>query len=207
MPRPAQPPEVRHAIRRERLVERLLLVIDDLLLDAGSFGELRIDEVIAAAGIARSTFYRYFEDKTELLLALSGTAVREVIEAADRLLALPPTATRDGVRELARETVGTFAAHVALLGALSELAASDRRAAAALRRSFGLAQQRAAARIAEAQRLGTARPDIDADAVAGWLTWMVERGMQQLVADAGDDQRLRLEHALADIIWFTVSGR
>ncbi len=183
------------------------MAIDDLLVEAGSFRAVTIDDVISAAGVARSTFYRYFDDKAELLLELSGSAVEEVIEAANRLLGSPTPSTREELLEVARETVAVFVRHRPLLLALSEQAATDPRAAATLRRSFGRAHQQASERIAAAQERGAARREIDADAVAGWLTWMAERGMHQLIGPADAPERERLETGLADIIWFTVFAR
>jgi AcrR family transcriptional regulator len=50
---------------------RLLAATEELLREGATFTELGVQRVTAQAGVARSTFYVYFSDKTELLLRLT----------------------------------------------------------------------------------------------------------------------------------------
>lgn len=43
-----------------------------------------VDDIVAEAGVARGTFYKYFSEKHDLLVALSIDAVRQAVEFADR---------------------------------------------------------------------------------------------------------------------------
>ena len=48
------------------------------------------------------------------------------------------------------------------------------------------------------------RKSIDADAAAGWITWMAERGMNQLVPTADVATRRKLATSMATIVWYGV---
>lgn len=56
------------------------------LLDAGArvlatrpFREVRVDDIVDEAGLAHGTFYLYFEDKEQLLLALASSCRDELV--------------------------------------------------------------------------------------------------------------------------------
>jgi len=46
---------------------RLLEVVQQLLDEGESFTEMSVERLVSEAGISRSTFYVYFEDKGDLL--------------------------------------------------------------------------------------------------------------------------------------------
>ncbi|MGE4425316.1 MAG: TetR/AcrR family transcriptional regulator [Solirubrobacteraceae bacterium] len=204
MPRPAQPLEERHAERRTRLTQRLTGIVERLLDGSTGFADLHIEVLIREARIARSTFYRYYDDKSDLLDALSATAIRHVADAAEALWALPPGASRDDLARATQGAVDAFSGHLGLLAAVADAAATDERAHARMQESFGAARRAAAAHITAGQQQGFVRSDLDPDTVAGWLTWMTERGMHQLFAGADPDERRVVVRSLVDIIWYTL---
>jgi AcrR family transcriptional regulator len=73
------------ALRREktriRLIESALGVFADKGADAPT-----IDDFIAAAGVARGTFYNYFRTTAELLSAVAGESSDEVLAVIDPLV-------------------------------------------------------------------------------------------------------------------------
>jgi AcrR family transcriptional regulator len=71
--------------RRSRLLESALTVFA-----RKGFHETRIDDVCAAAGISRATFYRYFDGKEALFDALVDVMSDEVIDIASHLEAVTP---------------------------------------------------------------------------------------------------------------------
>jgi AcrR family transcriptional regulator len=66
--RPAADPSRRAAVEAD-----VLAATERLLADGATFTELGVQRIAAEAGVARSTFYLYFRDKTELLLRLAAT--------------------------------------------------------------------------------------------------------------------------------------
>jgi AcrR family transcriptional regulator len=49
-----------------------------------------VDQILAVAGLSRRTFYKYFENRLELLVALSDRCATAVADLAERFAELPP---------------------------------------------------------------------------------------------------------------------
>ena len=194
----------RQQARREELVEQLLPIVEDLLDRPTSYLELPLEEIISRAGLGRSTFYRYFTDKNDLLLAISEPALDDILRAALGPWELGPTVTRAQLVKAMQTTVDSYRPHIALMNAMVEVSAYDARVKEKFLAGFGAAHAGIAERIAQGQADGYIRADVDADETAGWLTWMAERGMYQLVAHANNAKRDRLVDNFAGILWYAI---
>jgi TetR/AcrR family transcriptional regulator, ethionamide resistance regulator len=69
--------------RRAALQERLMGATVDLLREGNSYADLAIETIAARAGVSRTTFYDYFADKRELLLAFGDTLLKDTLEETD----------------------------------------------------------------------------------------------------------------------------
>lgn len=69
---------VRREKTRKKFIESALAVFAEKGPDAA-----QIDDFIAAAGVARGTFYNYFRTTAELLMAVAGEVSDEVIQVVD----------------------------------------------------------------------------------------------------------------------------
>jgi AcrR family transcriptional regulator len=69
--------------RREALQEKLMAATVELLGEGKSFADLSIEAIAAAAGISRTTFYDYFGDKRELLLAFGDALLKDALDETD----------------------------------------------------------------------------------------------------------------------------
>ncbi len=193
------------AARRGEIARRLLVAVEKLLADGESFTEVSVERLVGEAGVSRSTFYVYFEDKGDLLQVLTEDVMTEVIDAARGWWELPPEADRADVEAAMRVIGAAYRGHMTLMAAVVEASSYDAR----VRERFGeliqLARGEVASHIAEGQRRGFVRRDVDAEPVAGWLTWMAERGLYQLVRLADDEAGVeRLTGALTAIVWNTL---
>ena len=65
--------ENRHALRREKSIERLMHAALDLLKEK-SFNAVRVEDITARAGMAKGSLYMYFKGKEELYIR----AIREI---------------------------------------------------------------------------------------------------------------------------------
>jgi AcrR family transcriptional regulator len=80
----------RRARMRRKLVESALLVFAEKGVDASV-----IEDVIAAAGVSRGTFYNYFRTNAELLAAAIDELGNEVVDVIEsRVKAMPSPAAR-----------------------------------------------------------------------------------------------------------------
>ncbi|GAA5195892.1 hypothetical protein GCM10023322_63620 [Rugosimonospora acidiphila] len=108
--------------RRNSAEAEILAATQRLLIDGANFTELGIQQISAEAGVARSTFYAHFRDKTELLLRLAAT-MRETSFAIAS--AWEPTAGLDSLTEAFLGVVGVYREHAAVLRAVAEVATYD----------------------------------------------------------------------------------
>jgi TetR/AcrR family transcriptional regulator, ethionamide resistance regulator len=102
-------------VRRAAVQARVMDATQQLLREGHTYAELGIETIAARAGISRTTFYDYFADKRELLLALGAALVSEKLGDADEWL---PDGdhdrTREGLRHIVREIVRMYRDPVAL---------------------------------------------------------------------------------------------
>ncbi|HEX5366238.1 MAG TPA: TetR/AcrR family transcriptional regulator [Acidimicrobiales bacterium] len=78
-------PTARSTATRQRLLDAALEVFD-----RRGVHDARIDDVCRAAGVARATFYRYFDGKDDVLLALHDELAAEILRVADALGPVTP---------------------------------------------------------------------------------------------------------------------
>jgi len=193
----------RRAERRDVIRGQLLAALEELLAEE-RYTEVSVERIVGAAGISRSTFYVYFEDKGDLLRVLTEDVISELIEAARVWWDLPASASNDEVRAALRGLFDVYRRHEPLLAAVVETTTYDDRVRERFAAMMRTAIDGVAAHVRAGQRDGFVHPDLDAERVAAWLTWMTERGLLTLVAgsDAGAGERLL--DALTEIIWNTL---
>jgi AcrR family transcriptional regulator len=199
--------EERRSRRRARVTARLVDVVGELLVTHGSLHEITVEEILTVSDMSRSTFYRYYEDKIDLVLALGGHALVDVIAAAQAIWELPPGSGRDDVARAVRGAFAAYLPHTRLMAAALEVSTYDERAREHFGAAYAQAQDAIARHIRTGQRAGSVRADLHPEETAGWLTWMVERGMTKLVRDADPAQLVRLQESLTAVIWHTLYGR
>lgn len=192
------------AQRRDDIRAKLLAAVEQMLGDGESFTELSVERLVAQAGVARSTFYVYFEDKGELLRAWLSDITDSLDDSAKDWWGLDGGADRDDLRKALSSIVLTYRPHTNLMAAAFDAAAYDpavREAAMALmtHNAAGLRKH-----IKTGQREGFIDADLPAAEVAQWLTWMAERGLHQLVRGASDAAVEALIDAYTAIVWNTL---
>jgi AcrR family transcriptional regulator len=190
--------------RRDEARRRLLGVVAKLLEDGESFTEISVERLVSEAGMSRSTFYVYFEDKGDLLRAWFEDVTAEISDAATGWWALGPDATQAELRAALDQVVKTYKPHTTLMAATYDAAAYD----ASVRELVDgmMASNVAGLRkhIKAGQSAGFIDPTLPAPQTAAWLTWMAERGLHQLVRTAAGAELERLIDAYTAIVWNTL---
>jgi AcrR family transcriptional regulator len=206
---PLSPEEVdarRHAARRQEITQRILPIVEQRLSADGSYVTLKVEEILQEASLSRSTFYRYFKDKNELLLALIEPVLEDVRVAATRPLARTSAPTKAQLEADLAANFDVYLPHIPLLNALVEVSYSDPEIRARFQQGFAGVHDTIAGHIADGQAAGFIRPELRPGETAAWITWMAERGMTQLVAPADGTAQARLAESLATIVWHTLYG-
>jgi TetR/AcrR family transcriptional regulator, ethionamide resistance regulator len=194
-----------HSNRQDRRAawERRFLEATEQLLDEGqSFTDLSVDRLAGAAGTSRATFYVYFEDKGDLLRQLAKHVLVEVELAARRWWESPEKRDRQAMLAAMQAIIATYRKHRQLLSAVVEAAGYDKAVADdyyAMLRGIHTTTREI---IEQGQADGIIR-EMPADAVAGALTWMVERVCNQMMHHASADDE-DIARGLVEIIWATL---
>jgi AcrR family transcriptional regulator len=71
--------------KREQTKQGLINAAVELFIAKG-YDETTIDDIVAAADVAKVTFYYYFKSKEEIILAIKETSAQEVLSRAETLL-------------------------------------------------------------------------------------------------------------------------
>lgn len=188
---------------REALTARLRAVVESLLEDEGSsYTELTVTEICAAAGISRPTFYAYFEDKVELVRAIAADTIGELVDVSAIWLDAPKS-TRAELNEAMTQLFEAYTPHRRVMAAAAEVASYDAELHDAFIASMEAAARREAAHIAEGQRAGLVRAELQPLATARWLAWMTELGLRRAFAGRAKASPKAVA-AMTDIHWFTL---
>ena len=115
----------RRANHRASAEERILATAERLLSEGTSFTELGMQRIAAEAGVARSTLYGHFPDKSHLLTRMASKIVGMSFAAAGTWTPDGPDGGPDGFFKLFQTIIGIYREHSAVLAALDEVSAYD----------------------------------------------------------------------------------
>lgn len=206
MPSVTRKSRASRATRREDVRQRMIAAVETLLEDGSTFTELSVERIIKEAGISRSTFYAYFEDKGDLLRAVTEDLTADFLGVGQAWLALPPGATRDEVRVAFAEIFAGYRRHALLMAAVVDAASYDPKVTEQFEAMMVSFHKAIADHVRKGQKAGAIDQELDATNVAAWLTWMLERGQHQLLPGATKAKADKLLTAVTDIVYKTLYG-
>lgn len=196
------------AARRTRRTERrdearveLLAILERLLREGESYHEISVDRLAGEAGLSRTTFYVYFEDKGDLLSGWFADATADLMAAAGRWWSLGPGVTREELRAALAHIVDRYRPHVPLMSAMHDAAGADPAARAAVASAMRGYITALRTHLETGQREGFVDPALPPAETAFWLQWMAERGFHQAAATTDPAAVGRLVDAYAHIVW------
>jgi AcrR family transcriptional regulator len=190
--------------KRATLTGHLLQVIEPILLAGTRYADLSVEQIIKAGGIARSTFYEYYDDKGALLGAMADDVLDELFAAGESWWSFPDDGDKAGLRAALLPAIETHQRHQTVFGAVAEAASYDDRVRERRARLIDEVVRDLAAHIRRAQKAGSANPGTDPERTAKWLIVMIDAGLYALVAPAGGRETKKLLDALTDIVWRTL---
>jgi AcrR family transcriptional regulator len=154
-----------------------LLAVARQVFAARGYHAASVADIIEAAGVARGTFYNYFESKRAVFQAVLEELILAVVEAVD-----PIDVTRPIAPQVRADVEGVVGVLVGMGGAVrilfTDAAGVDEESADALRQFYGDAEARLAKALATGQRLGVVR-DGDPDLMAMLLIGMIREPVVQ----------------------------
>ncbi|GAB2805574.1 hypothetical protein GCM10027176_08190 [Actinoallomurus bryophytorum] len=187
-------------------VEAAVLAATERLLAGGArFTELGVKQIADEAGIARSTFYLHFRDKTDLMVRLARDTRREIFEVGENWL--PTNGGLEALIDGFTAIIAIYRERVAVVAAIHETIAYD-----PVVREFwdgGLTGfiERMRTTLVEEQCAGRVAADMDPDTAARVMSWSGESVIARhvTVRDAADDAKLARELAMQR--WYGVYAR
>ena len=194
----------RHRERREQSRRRILDAARELLEDR-PWNQVGIEEVAKRSQLTRTAFYRHFEDRRALLLALVddvGVQLDQIADPWERGDGEPRATLRAALEEL----VGVFHEHGRLLRAIADAATQDAGVAAIYAELGARLSASAAARIALEVQEGRSEVS-DPLEVGAALVWMNERYLLDRFGQAPLGDPERAAEALYEVWVRTVYGR
>ncbi|TDZ44060.1 TetR/AcrR family transcriptional regulator [Mycobacteroides franklinii] len=180
---------------------RLSTAIERLAGEGTTYAELTVERLIREAGVSRSTFYKYFGDKTRLLSSLAETVQVEFLRAANSWLELPSAAEQSDYGAAFATIFHTYRSHRVVMRSISEQANHDpviRDHFARMMDAFVTAVEQ---HIRQGQNAGSIVGEHSAHDLAVWLTWMLEHGQLLFVGPATEFELEQYTSAATEIVW------
>jgi AcrR family transcriptional regulator len=169
------------------------------------YADLSVEDITAAGGIARSTFYAYFKDRGELLCAMADVVLDQIFAEGRNWWDFPD---EGGIADLRQALVPPIEArmrHAPILSAVTEGAATDDRLRERQLKLIDNLTHDLAEHIERAQQTGSASPDIDPERTAQWLLWTFDRALYEIVTPSTSaTEQSKLLDAVTMIIWRTL---
>jgi AcrR family transcriptional regulator len=190
------------AQRRETIMRALSDAVQRLHAEGEAFTNVSVARLVKEAGISRTTFYVYFVDKGDLIYALTEEVVGELVKTTRAWWELPPEATKQDLRAALLHTEEINVPGV--MASIVEVASYDPVVRQRYHDLVARSASEASRFIQEGITDGFVNPNVDPDATAAWLCWMIERGLAELARPGGEQNPDRWVTALTDIIWSTL---
>lgn len=186
---------------KRQQVEQALIRATETLLDSGcSYTELSVEQLAQQAGIARSTFYLHFADKSDLVRRLVTRVTEEFVAACGRWWGVADTASWDDLVAGLDAVLQVYNRHRAVVTALQETAAYDATIGAVFEEMLDSVLRQSRQAHDRIKASGKLREGVTRD-VATALTLMVERSCFQLGRGAAPARRRQIAEAMALIVW------
>ncbi|MEU8252905.1 TetR/AcrR family transcriptional regulator [Micromonospora inaquosa] len=164
---------------RAAVEARVLAATERLLKEGIRFTDLGVQRIAAEAGVARSTFYTHFRDKSELLMRLAGT-MRET--SFGRTSEWDPAGPGDplvALTEIFTDVIRIYRTYAPVLAAVSEVAAYDE----AVRDYWAAGLERFVARTVDALRIEQQAGRTPADLDVTMASRLIVLGGDRFLAD------------------------
>lgn len=174
--------------RRDALAMRLLEGINKLNAEGDTFASASIERLTMAAGVGRSTFYLYFQDKTELLQTWLVPITAD-LEGLDQVWSrLDEHATSDVLKAVLHDVLEVHRRHPEALPIILAAHAYDPVIRDAFDESVHCLISALSKQIRIGQREGWVQREVLARESAVWLVLMTMRGGAEMLSNRSEDE-------------------
>ena len=179
-----------------------LIALTERLVDAGLvFSAISVERLTREAGMPRTRFYNYFDDKADLLLAWFDVARPEIEHAAAGWSGLARVTSREQLRDVLRELLEVHRARRSLFAAMSEGGTTDPLLQSAYEELLQTIAAGLREHIERGQREGWVDSGLLSGGTADWLIWGWERNASMVSDRAGDIEFARSLDGFTSFVW------
>jgi AcrR family transcriptional regulator len=189
--------------RRAATRDKLRTALEEFHTHGLRYTEISVDRLSAAADLTRTTFYAYFEDKIDLLLAWLDELGIQVGTAPAAWTTRETAPSRAELRQHVADALARYRPHAAVLAAARDSALFERRADAAYRALVRQSIDDLRGHIELGQQAGWIEPTLPATEIATWLASMVHRSLSMSPPPDESAYNDRLDD-YTDIFWKTL---
>jgi AcrR family transcriptional regulator len=191
------------AYSQEQVDALLRDALTTLMADGTPFRDLSVARIVSTAGLARSTFYLYFDDKADMLRELSAYSLGRLYGGARSWMRKGGAATREDIAVGMRQILDAFTEDEAVMRAVAEASVYEPSVHAAYTEGVGAFAGSLERMIRKAAKQGLMRP-VPPRPTATVLAWMTERAVSNVPPGATSSQLDAVAAALADVVWQTL---
>ncbi|MFG2047551.1 TetR/AcrR family transcriptional regulator [Micromonospora sp. NPDC048935] len=194
---------------RAAVEARVLAATERLLQQGARFTDLGVQRIAAEAGVARSTFYTHFRDKSELLMRLAGTMRESAFGRTGEWSPSDPDDPLATLTEIFADVIRIYRTYAPVLAAINEVAAYDE----VVREYWAAGLERFVARTVDAlqieQQAGRTPADLDVTTASRLIVVGGDRFLADHVSTTSADTETDAAAAreLAATWWYGVYRR
>lgn len=171
---------------------RILEAATSLFQEVG-FDSARIEDIAERAGVSVGTFYNYYENKGDILVAAVSMEVEEVLEAGTAIVDNPPEQTFDALRVLIDQYFDHSLVYLSKEMWRTAMATSIQQPASPFSRRYTELDQRLCRQVADLVRKlqvrGAVIPGLDAVA----LGEMIFNNLNMMFIEFAKDETMSIE--------------
>jgi TetR/AcrR family transcriptional regulator, ethionamide resistance regulator len=191
------------AQRRLEVERALVATLEQLIAEEPRFTELTLERLVSAAGISRTSFYKYFDSKVDVLSSWLGELV-ELLEQAPKAWSSSTAPTRAELVEGLRDIAAVYRPRLPLVAAVYETAAADAELRAQLASALESMESALRQHIVLGRQEGWVNAAVDDGETSRWLVYLTENGLRHIIGPAPERGVQELVEAWADTVWFTL---
>ncbi len=191
------------AQRRSEVERTLVATLEQLIADEPRFVELTLERLVSAAGISRTSFYKYFDGKVDVLSSWLGELV-ELLKRAPQTWSGIAAPTRAELAEGLRNIAAVYRPRLPLIAAVYQTTAADAELRAQLGSALKSIESALRRHIARGQQEGWVNAAIGDAETARWLMYLTENGLRHIIGPASEPSVEELIEAWVDTVWFTL---
>lgn len=189
--------------RRVAIRDKLRQALETLHAGGMRYTEISVEKLSAEAGLTRTTFYAYFQDKADVLMAWLEHLHAESDTVPPGWTTRDRAPTRSELREDIADALARYRPHVAVLAAARDTALFEPRVNIAYRGLVQSSVDDLSDHIRRGRRGGWIKPDLPPTEIATWLASMVHRALSTTPPLDHDADAERLDDYV-DIFWNTL---